>query len=77
MSAVSNWTLAKDDARMRAAIRDRRAVRVTSALTYENLWDAASGRRTVLARELKVLVEAGYRWDGDYLRPPEVTDVEC
>jgi len=67
---IPDWTITKNDAWVNAVIKNKQDVYVASPLTHRNLWDAANGRQTVLARELKMLTGAGYKWDGDYLRPP-------
>ena len=67
---IPDWTIAKNDAWVNAVIKNKQEVYVASPLTHKNLWDAVNGRQTVLARELKMLTDAGYKWDGYYMRPP-------
>jgi RHS repeat-associated protein len=67
---LPRWNLAKNDAWMNEVIKNRQDVYVASP-TPENLWNAEEGRPTVTARELKMLTDAGYKWDGHYLRPPK------
>ena len=43
-------------------------VYVGSNPTFENLWNVRDARPTVFARELQQFVDAGYSWDGWYLR---------
>jgi hypothetical protein len=43
---------------------------VGSNTTWSNLWDVANARPTVFARELQQFTDAGYAWDGWFLRAP-------
>jgi len=65
------WSIEANDAWVKS-VADRGMYAYTaSPLNFENLWDAAEGRETVYARELRQLTEQyGYKWDGDTLKPP-------
>ncbi|MGO1055275.1 polymorphic toxin-type HINT domain-containing protein [Crossiella sp. CA198] len=67
---IPNWTIGKNDAWVKAVVKNKQDVYVASPLTHRNLWDAGNNRQTVLARELKMLTDSGYKWDGNYMRPP-------
>ena len=56
----SVWKPALNDAWVRGIIESRKTVYVGSPLTYENLWRVARNRPTVLAREIRMLTDAGY-----------------
>ncbi|WP_171074475.1 RHS repeat-associated core domain-containing protein [Nonomuraea basaltis] len=64
------WSIATNDAWINIVIKNKQDVYVASPLTYENLWDAAKGRQTVTAREIKMFTDAGYKWDGNHMRSP-------
>jgi RHS repeat-associated protein len=67
---VDKWSIDLNDAWINAVIKNKQDVYVASPLTHENMWDSAAGRETVTARELRMLTDAGYEWDGTHLRPP-------
>lgn len=66
---IPNWTIAKNDKWVQSVIDRKMPVYVGTALTFDNLWDMANARPTVLAREISQLTNAGYTWDG-WLLPP-------
>jgi hypothetical protein len=64
------WTVAKNDEWVQSVIDRNMSVYVGSPPIWENLWDAANDRATVFGRELSQFMNAGYSWQGSYLRPP-------
>ncbi|MGW3124577.1 hypothetical protein ACWDBW_47065 [Streptomyces sp. NPDC001107] len=62
------WNLPKNDARIQTVINQRGTVYVASP-TKGTYWDSERKAPTVLAREIQQLLQAGYRWKGDYLVP--------
>lgn len=67
---IPDWTLAKNDAWVQAAIDRQAPVYLASPQTSSNLFDAVAGRSTVYAREIGQFFDAGYTQVGDYLVPP-------
>jgi hypothetical protein len=67
---VPDWTLRKNDMWLNQVIHNRQTVYVATPPTPENRWDSVKNRPTVFGREIKQLQDAGYTWDGDFLRPP-------
>lgn len=67
---VKNWTLAKNDAWITEGIINKQNFYIASPITETNLWDFIAGRETVFAREINMLLEAGYVPQGDYLIHP-------
>jgi hypothetical protein len=73
---IDDWKMWKNDKWINQIIKNKQDVYAASPLTYENLWDfpedgPPQGRQTVLAREVKMLTDAGYKWDGFHLRSPK------
>ena len=68
--SAQEWTLLKNDQWVKSVVERKMDVYVGSNPTWQNLWDAANARPTVFARELQQFTDAGYRWDGWYLRAP-------
>jgi hypothetical protein len=67
---ANEWTLGKNDAWVHSVVERKMDVYVGSNTTWENLWDATNARPTVFGRELQQFTDAGWRWDGWYLRAP-------
>ncbi|MFG2055214.1 RHS repeat-associated core domain-containing protein [Micromonospora sp. NPDC048930] len=67
---IPDWTIKKNDAWVQAVIDNKQDVYLASPQTTSNLWDATKARETVFARELRMLRDAGYTADGDYMRAP-------
>ncbi|WP_439676263.1 DUF6531 domain-containing protein [Embleya sp. MST-111070] len=67
---VPKWSIELNDQWIQNIIAERQDVYLASPLTHDNLWRSQRGRETVTAREVRMLTEAGYTWDGNYLRPP-------
>ena len=68
---IPDWTLAKNDAAIKAVINQKGRVYIGSPQNRATLWDAVNNRETVFARELRQFQEAGYKQVGDYLVPPD------
>jgi hypothetical protein len=67
---VEEWSLAKNDAWIQTVIDGGGSVYVASSLEGNGAdWEEA-GRPTVLAREVRQLLQAGYTWNGNFLVPP-------
>ncbi|MGW2722394.1 RHS repeat-associated core domain-containing protein [Streptomyces sp. NPDC001492] len=62
------WNLAKNDAWIQTIINQRGTVYVASP-TKGTYWNTERQEPSVLAREIQQLLQAGYRWKGDYLVP--------
>lgn len=67
---ANQWSLARNDEWVQSVVERKMDVYVGSNTTWDNLWDATNARPTVFGRELKQFTDAGYRWDGWYLRAP-------
>ncbi|WP_222426683.1 hypothetical protein [Amycolatopsis rhizosphaerae] len=67
---IPHWSPAKNDAWINTLIKNKQNVYVASPIIWANVWDSVEKRQTVTAREISMLTNAGYSWDGDYLRPP-------
>jgi hypothetical protein len=67
---IDDWKMWKNEIWVNKVIKNKQDVYVASPLTYENLWDADNDRQRPLAREVKMLTDAGYKWDGNYMRSP-------
>ncbi|GAQ55183.1 tRNA3(Ser-specific nuclease WapA precursor [Streptomyces acidiscabies] len=63
------WTLGKNDAWIQSIINHRGTVYVGTP-TSGTYWNDERVEPTVFAREIQQLLQAGYRWSGDYLVPP-------
>jgi len=66
---VAPWKLWKNDAWIQSIIDQRGTVYVGTP-TEGAYWNAARREPSVFAREIQQLLQAGYRWSGDYLVPP-------
>ncbi|MFF3967868.1 RHS repeat-associated core domain-containing protein [Streptomyces griseorubiginosus] len=62
------WNLAKNDAWIQTIINQRGSVYVASP-TKGTYWNVERQEPSVFAREIQQLLQAGYRWKGDYLVP--------
>lgn len=62
------WTLAKNDGWIQSIINQRGRIYVGSPPegTY---WNKNRQEPSVFAREIQQLLQAGYRWKGEYLVP--------
>lgn len=67
---IPNWNMAKNDRWVWNIIEEGAEVNVLSPRTYENLFDAAKNRWTVLSRESFMLETNGYKQAGTQLIPP-------
>jgi hypothetical protein len=65
---VSDWSLAKNDAWVQTII-DQRGSPYVGSPTMGNYWNVARAEPSVFAREIQQFLNAGYKWDGDYLVP--------
>jgi len=63
------WSLAKNDAYIQTIIDGGSPVYVATPLDGSG-WHQEAERPTVLAREIRQLLQAGYTWDGNVLQPP-------
>jgi hypothetical protein len=68
--APAEWSLAANDRWVVSVIARKMDVYVGSNPTFENVWNVEKSRPTVFGRELSQFLEAGYQWDGWYLRAP-------
>jgi hypothetical protein len=66
---VSEWNPAKNDGWIQSIINKRGEVYTGSPLEG-NLWKADEGEPSMFAHEVRQLLEAGYKWRGDWLIPP-------
>ena len=64
------WTLAKNAAWIQSIIDRGLDVLLVSPLTADNLVNSETGELRVFGREIKQLLDAGYRRDGNVLRAP-------
>ncbi len=63
------WNLDKNDAWIQSIINHRGTVYVGTP-TSGTYWNKDRVEPSVFAREIQQLLQAGYRWSGDYLVPP-------
>ncbi|MFC0526115.1 RHS repeat-associated core domain-containing protein [Phytohabitans kaempferiae] len=66
---LDRWNIARNDAYIQTIINQRGSV-LTVSPTKGNYWNKKRQEPTVYAREIQQLLQAGYRWQGDYLMPP-------
>jgi hypothetical protein len=67
---IPGWSTEKNDAYIQTIINQQGAVYAGSP-TQGNYWNVEQQQPTVYAREVQQLLQAGYRWSGNYLLPPE------
>ncbi len=67
---IPDWTIAKNDAWVRAVIDRAAKVYLASPQNASTLFDAVAGRTTVFGRELGQFIAAGYKQIGNFLIPP-------
>ncbi len=66
---ANSWNLDKNDAWIQSIIDHRGTVYVGTP-TQGTYWNKGRVEPSVFAREIQQLLQAGYRWSGDYLVPP-------
>lgn len=66
---AAHWSVLANDAWLLGGIHARTEFHFASPLRWENLWDAASGRMTITAREVIGIVTFGYRIQTTALEP--------
>lgn len=67
---VPGWSLAVNKSWVRWIIKNRLPVYLASPMNYSTLWDPKRLALRVFAREIRQLLNAGYRKVGQYLLPP-------
>ena len=63
------WSPEKNDAYIQSII-DQESPVYAGSPTQDNYWNREHQQPTVYAREVQQLLQAGYRWEGNYLVPP-------
>jgi hypothetical protein len=66
---VDDWNPAKNDSWIQSII-DQRGEVYTGSPLEGNLWKIKEGEPSMFAHEVRQLLEAGYKWRGDWLVPP-------
>jgi RHS repeat-associated protein/uncharacterized repeat protein (TIGR01451 family) len=66
---LPEWSIPVNDSWIQGGIDRHATFRVVSPLEG-NLWNEERDAPTVMARELQMLLNAGYRQEGEYWRPP-------
>lgn len=70
LDMTKGWSQKVNDSWVQGGIDRAARFRLASPKTPENLWNAKRGEPSIFARELQQLESAGYKIEGNFVRPP-------